>query len=1638
MAVFGTYETVRELPHKGYTAAHTARAVGGSGEPYLLRSFSSAESFLTPEAAEARKARFLEAAEIQAQAAAGGSHWAKVVESGQTDEGAYTVSEYPGGDLQQFIQGRVRVTPASLGAIVSAVAAGLRELESVCHRPHGNLDPTNVWTSAAEDMAAATVVLADPVATESLNSNDGWAADQRALGAIIFEMVMHRSADAVSGMAVPDSPEWSRLPGWRDLATRLLAAGRTQSTLTLTDLAAEVEQLGAVKTGGSPIKAVAIVVLLAAMGAGGYFAWDKIIVAPPADHDAAAEYVQLAAWRYDWLDELESVKTRSKRVWAGWTDAHPAMKRISTLMDEAGTLKPPKLSDDGLAALREVGRDLAALDGIRSGQLPADAAEKAAVGRVVSTLGRSEDKARDIRHKYKAASDIRDLLAPPAAAAAGTVGLVSGIENTADVYAERGWTTPGKHLEGIAGGVRDFLDGASTGRDTLSLHIDRVLEATATVADIDVLYVEMNTLIGELSVYADEETLAAFDAAARSHLVAALSADADETDILDLTQEQMTAVRNEARDLKPAAEHWRQEVDREAFAKRFNPSQPIALATFPQWRDAVYKAPTKMSTPPPYANDRWIEDLNEAFGELDSGLSELEALSDAAGVARFSAERKELADRREQLKATAWNKTNKDRITEASQALPDDVWAVVDEVGERIVSNKLDLDDHPLRRMTPNPDVQIGELDDLLGQLDKAVARRHEKSLDALLDDLEDLEPEAATWILANKSEIESRVAALSTAMADLRADIEEDLRSADPRRRLRDGHAQAVEALATLGRTSTETKSLAPLQATLAGLADSVEQLDGLDLAGERARITQEVGRLSQDLDDVVAKINKLSGEPDATDPRLGWAWEADRDEIKSLLDELNDGNAYRRRLSGLTSDQAELNDPKGLPWTVANEKNIAGRVAANRATAATLGDDVARAAETRFDEVARSLSGKSISRIKTIEALWTDKVAKLIEGVSRRAPKRLKRRAEQLEQRLVSLETLLPKGAAERRDEAIVQAGAAIGFDGPTGDRSLVVDEDAWGEAVRQYEQFAGAAAVFLADFAAIEDLLAKAYASDETAPDGESIEARFSPWVDDRGEWTRPGVAAPFAEILSVRRDVIRLGEIEAGSAMADELLAEARSSKVRSIRLAAWRQLGREAAAPWPGTVEQMRTDNDIRKSLASIIRSFGSDARTASLLDEIAAETRRRWTAGFERLETGEDITDALSLADELGVELDALTGRAAFLYLYHQFLSVDWNRATDEEALAGRDAFVATLRSARGDQSSTVAELLETIEALAPSEGAGDVSSQLGDSWTGRQSNRGGRAVATFTNAKKITLEFVLVWPATAGKGAYVCTTEVPIRLFLRRMIPDPKADWRCFSGWRSAGSKRIITERRWWKLNTNPMWKDVDPLAPELKARPANVPDADHPMHYVSADTAMGLARELNCRFPTVGEWKAAYEVDRTWIESQLADGATAGVNLRDRSWRIQRDYIGGIKKAGAKQGGLPMRGVYGSVDLDDDTPVIAADDGYLYLAKIAADKAPTFHHLVGNVAEYVLDSAEPPAAIDGPAGPIKIMGASAWSSRRLWNGADTPFDEPLAASKAKFGHCDVGFRLAFTAPGEPMGLKIRRVLRERDWYRR
>jgi len=349
-----------------------------------------------------------------------------------------------------------------------------------------------------------------------------------------------------------------------------------------------------------------------------------------------------------------------------------------------------------------------------------------------------------------------------------------------------------------------------------------------------------------------------------------------------------------------------------------------------------------------------------------------------------------------------------------------------------------------------------------------------------------------------------------------------------------------------------------------------------------------------------------------------------------------------------------------------------------------------------------------------------------------------------------------------------------------------------------------------------------------------------------------------------------------------------------------------------------------------------------------------------------------------------------------------------------------------------------VRRLLAALENLDRPGEAGAGLAEAGPAavgWTlGRHANGLAEYRLATPNGRTLSLAFRRV-EVPEAPPCYLCTTEVSLGLVVEAveaarkwndlMQLDPFQTMR--------GDRRIAHERgygswdewhgpRVWtlrfdrtgagRITPNGMWRNLSSgvVTDWTKAYPAGqapgAPSTEHPMNYVSPEVAIYVARLVGCRLPTPAECRSA--------RPRWPDGGIF----------IPADLEGKVQRAARAQ------------------PAVDGSDGTVWFAPVAAGGAGPFHHLVGNVAEYVCAEAKAKAqeSLPAPAGAdrvlqfvegcyrrdLMVIGGSALSPPEVEVGR--PY--PCGTVVARDGMSDVGFRLAFPAPEPTFQQRLLRVL--------
>ncbi len=246
---FGKHRAVREISQAGVSTIYAARAEGSADATVAIKVLRVPD-FLSPAEAKRRIDAFLARAAshkriVEALGSNRKTHWAPIYDQpAPLPDGAYYATElYPRSADALADARRPPVTVIELFEIARQVCQGLIELESTAGRPHGNLKPGNVLLRGRG--RALHAFLTDPLDDQSIDRKAGAALDLKALGRLIYRLVVRADAPADVGDQLPDKPQWQALgpdgARWRAMCARLLSADR--NGLSLQQASDEIESL---------------------------------------------------------------------------------------------------------------------------------------------------------------------------------------------------------------------------------------------------------------------------------------------------------------------------------------------------------------------------------------------------------------------------------------------------------------------------------------------------------------------------------------------------------------------------------------------------------------------------------------------------------------------------------------------------------------------------------------------------------------------------------------------------------------------------------------------------------------------------------------------------------------------------------------------------------------------------------------------------------------------------------------------------------------------------------------------------------------------------------------------------------------------------------------------------------------------------------------------------------------------------------------------------------------------------------------------------------------------------------------------------------------------------------------------------
>jgi hypothetical protein len=842
-------------------------------------------------------------------------------------------------------------------------------------------------------------------------------------------------------------------------------------------------------------------------------------------------------------------------------------------------------------------------------------------------------------------------------------------------------------------------------------------------------------------------------------------------------------------------------------------------------------------------------------------------------------------------------------------------------------------------------------------------------------------------------------------------------------------------------------------------------------------SRTSDRLAQITGDLRSLGEKMTALLAEPKlAAKHRTALASvQKSLGQRRTELDALRARFASVRKPAQYTFDTQQAID-RGMGQIAADLGRIPGLLRRDNNEVERIRGEHIRTIRVGYEEYVKTLQNEtriSQTGLAGVDATWRDQVKRLIQ--TDKSVETLQKKADHLRSFLRGLEgglaedlgaklenrpwnkPLLETKLEEQRRGVLQSILSYVNWDAVLAGRqqqdASFVSRKA--QAVRAYNEWRADMANAVRDFNQIQTLLAAGYRLDEKpAPSGPSLgelhaRQRQSPLY-------RADIAATVAPMVA------RLNRLEEVEKLTDPILllaavAERKEGHFEQAR-SAWGRLTK-LSRPWPNAPGELRQELAAQKNLSATYALLKDKlpAREAALQKELADEGRRRWLAYLLGRSKVAEIDDAIARMGEFGVKrtaLDALPALAQYRVLMHEFrgrVSPSAGSAADDAIKTAVGQFQTSLRAlpATLARSGPVTTLLAQLEPIRTATGQTVDLSKAGPALAGWSKTGGSNGTATYSKSGlSQRLTFVRVTPSGPGaKSCYLLATEVPVGLFIA-VVEDAQKRSEII---RLMGNVEDPREGpRVWvveggRIRLPSMWLVDTPLleGKHYPGRKPPDPEARHPMQQISLAAAIYFARLLGCRLPTAAEWQAAYDLE------QKTPGAPTP-NLRDQTWAIQQAFAVKLETEDRKAGSefYPDAAIFwprGTTDRKEgqNAVVLQQNDGVLWFAPVGSQTGRVFHHVMGNVAEYVYEKPDDLRQLTSPTpasllafvktgiGSARVIGGSAMSAPSVPR--DKPLQlEPMAGvpTMAVDGFSDVGFRLAFYAGKERLQVRLWRLL--------
>ncbi len=411
----------------------------------------------------------------------------------------------------------------------------------------------------------------------------------------------------------------------------------------------------------------------------------------------------------------------------------------------------------------------------------------------------------------------------------------------------------------------------------------------------------------------------------------------------------------------------------------------------------------------------------------------------------------------------------------------------------------------------------------------------------------------------------------------------------------------------------------------------------------------------------------------------------------------------------------------------------------------------------------------------------------------------------------------------------------------------------------------------------------------------------------WKDKPDFWLDPTVQE------LIKTDVARLNQLAAlDRASREEWVAAINGGGAVEVALKAWRMLASDRVHPaWPSTPDELAMECRFRQRLAASFKALKDPREAETALRDLAAAAPVQWRRYVRNASSEAMLQMAWKSRLAMGIDTAQIV-KLSPAARYNLFLSClhDAIKAGDDssatEAIDGLAPAIANLP----DQPS-VAGLARRIARLSGPEAFADRKPE--DVFT----------LALPGGAR--AMQFKRVEPP-AARPFYLCITSVSVSQFIA--IVDGADAWaqaRQLPWPYEPGKPDLRRGPRTWewvgsKIGVPALWLTPDvynDYVPALRAGHkfnrmvlgddvGGNPSPEHPIQYISAETALYVAGLCGCRLPTSAEWQAA------WSEYEKALPPVRWNSAMRRGTPSARTLPAGPRAAGPTKGSSRLPGIH------------------------------------------------------------------------------------------------------------------------------